>query len=244
MFYRSFFLLLPFFFMACGDSDSEESSVPSIDMVDYYPTQDMSKSFLKTEQDKYNSTRKIYTKVITINQNKIKSKTSNEKEETIIFNLKNIQELGDINKTMKRFLSMGEEFYTLKIKTPLEDIMLGEILLGTKHKTSVKTCRLEEKMDKVNINGIPYENDILKFKCISDSKMVTNMEENIPDYITLRDSTVQNDYDVSYFYMKREVGLIALVNKDCMVIGGDFEMINDKLPICSNEVSKNEFFLN
>ena len=70
------------------------------------------------------------------------------------------------------------------------------------------------------------------------------MKENIPDYITLEDSEIQNDYDISYFYMKKELGIVAIVNKDCMISGGDFEIINDKLSVCLNEALSYEFFLN
>ena len=245
MFSKSIFFISLFFLVSCGSSSSDEGQVTNpIDFVDYYPSKNTSKSFLKTEQTKYDSTRDTYTQTIEISKNILRQSSSSQKEQTIIFSPEEIQETGDENKTMKRFVSLGDVLYSLEKKMALDKIMLGEILLGTKQKESTKECKLVEKLDKLELYGIPYEGDILKFKCIEDSKIVTKMEESIPDYITLRDSVIQNSYDISYFYMQKKIGLISIINEDCMISGGDFEIIDDRLPVCLHKDLNNDFFLN
>ena len=202
------------FLIGCGNGGGETIS---IDVANYYPNENIVKSFYMITDSGDNS---LYDEVISIDKSIITVKVDNLIKRTIDINDNDIiQKDSDDNltKIMKRYIKVGGELYSLPKSKIIEDIKFEDTILGNKSIESTTTCRLERKMDRLDDYNIKYSGDILKFKCIEDKKIITKLKENLPDYINLHDGEERSDYNISYFYMKRDIGLIAKIDDDCIV---------------------------
>ncbi len=202
------------FIIGCGSNGKESTT---IDLSNYYPNKNIVKSFYMITDSGDNSQ---YDENIYIDKGVITVKVDDIIKRTITINDNGIiQKDSDDNltKTMKRYMKTGEVLYTLPKSTIIKDIKFEDTILGHKSIESTTTCRLERTLDKLDDYDIKYSGDILKFKCIEDKKIITKLKENLPEYIDLHDGEEKSDYDISYFYMKKDVGLIAKIDDDCIV---------------------------
>jgi len=233
--------LIPFLF-GCSSSTNSHST----DMKDYFPVNLDSKNFLETSNNGNNSDKKTYTELITKNNNALTYKIDNKITRIVTINNDDIIENNIENrphtKTITRYVSTGSKLYVLTQDTK-EDILLEGALLGNKTVHSVKTCRLAGKIKELDQYTIPYSGDILKFKCIEKKTIITDIKDNLPDYITLKDGEVKSDNDISYFYMKRDVGLIVSIDNNCYINKGDTLIINDTSKSCKKTTYTRHFYL-
>jgi hypothetical protein len=231
--------------LGCG---SNSKSKGSIDISEYLPTQDMNKNFLQTLNDGNSYNRNTYSETIERNENQLVYKIDNNTVRTITINENNItqnefEENKTIVTTMERFVDKGDTLFTQEQSNQIENIILDDVVLGTKRTESVKKCKLDGKSNKLDTYSIPYEGDILMFKCIEEKSIVTTVRDNLPEYIDLQNGEVKSDNDISYFYLKKGVGLIAYINDDCIVEEGGVKKINDKAQECKNKTYIHNFFL-
>jgi len=228
------------FIGGCGSTKHKNS----INMVDYLPSSDMTKKFFTTKD---NGDLDFYEETITISGNKINIKKDDKLIRTITINDTNIIENdidNNLSKILKKSISVGDRLYTLPKTTIIEDIKFEDTVLGTKKIESTKTCKLEKKLSQLEDYDIKYYDDILKFKCIEDKKIVTDIKDDLPDYIDLTDGEEKSDYDISYFYMKKGIGLIVEINNDCLIKSSKgVTRVSDSSKSCDEKHYSYTFFL-
>jgi len=241
--------IIPFamasFLVGCG---SGSSSKGSIDISEYLPQQDMTKTYLQTLNDGESSSRNTYEELIQVNNNQLTYKIDNQLIKTISIEENEIQEEdiidGETNTiTMKRLMDVGDTLFTQERSRQNENIVIDDVVLGTKTTESKKVCKLEAQLDALDTYSIPYEEDILKFKCIEEKTIVTDVRDDLPDYITLQDGEVKSGNDISYFYLKKGLGVIAEINDDCMVEENGVIKVDDDAQECQSNTYVHNFFL-
>ena len=208
------YIVTVIFLIGCGSNGTESKT---IDIANYYPNKNMVKSFYMITDSEDNS---LYDEDISIDKSIITVKVDDTIKRTIDINDNGIiQKDSDdnITKTMKRYMQVGGILYRVPKSKVIEDIKFEDTILGHKSIESTKTCQLERAIDKLDNYDTKYSGDILKFKCIEDKKIITKLKDDLPDYINLHDGEEKSDYDISYFYMKKDVGLIAKIDDDCIV---------------------------
>jgi len=234
------FTTILLFIGGCGSTKHKNS----INMVEYLPSSDTTKKFFTTKD---NGDTDFYEETITINGNKINIEKDNKLVRTITINDTNIIENdidNNLSKILKKFISEGDTLYTLPKTTKIEDIKFEDTLLGTKKIESTKTCKLEKKLSQLEDYDIKYHDDILKFKCIEEKKIVTDIKDDLPDYINLTDGEEKSDYDISYFYMKKGIGLIVEINDDCLIKSSKGVIrVSDSSKSCDEKHYSHTFFL-
>ncbi len=227
--------------IGCG-SDGTKST--TIDVANYYPNKNMVKSFYVITDSGDNSQ---YDEEIYIDKGIITVKVDDIIKRTITINDNEIiQKDSDDNltKIMERYIKAGGVLYTLPKSKIIKDIKFEDTILGHKSIESTTTCRLEGTIDKLDNYDIKYSGDILKFKCIEDKKIITKLKEDLPDYINLHDGEEKSDYDISYFYMKKDVGLIAKIDDDCIVEDkANGTRVNDTSLRCKERRYTHTFYL-
>jgi hypothetical protein len=233
--------LIPLLF-GCGNSTSSHST----DMKDYFPLNIDTKSFLQTSNNGNNSDKKTYTEVILQNNNTLVYQVNNKITKTITIQnddiIENNVEDKPYTKTMTRNIGIGSKLFKLTQNTK-EKILFENTVLGTKTINSIKTCRLDSKIKKLDLYTIPYSGDILKFKCIEKKTIITDIKDNLPEYIDLKDKEVKSDYDISYFYMKRNIGLIVSIDNNCFINKSGTLVIDDSAKSCKKETYTRHFYL-
>ena len=213
----------------CGSS----SDKTKIDIASYLPIKSVEKSYLQTTQgDGGNVIKESVTvadKVITIKgENNVTSKTLTIEDDTIIV----VDKIKESIKSYKRNISVGSNLYSSTIGPITEDINFNNRKIATKTTKTVKRCNFEDELDALNDYSINYSKDILKFKCTEIKTVTTKVEDNLPSYITLKDGEVQEGYNVSYFYLKKDIGLIADINDNCIVQKNDINATDDRVIDC------------
>ncbi len=228
--------------IGCGSNGGESTT---IDVANYYPSKNMVKSFYMItdsgDNNQYDEDIYIDKSVITVRVDDTIKRIITIDDNEII--QKDIED--NLTKTMKRYIKAGGVLYTLPKSTIIKDIKFEDTILGHKSIESTTTCRLEKTLNKLDDYDIKYSGDILKFKCIEDKKIITKLKEDLPEYIDLHDGEEKSDYDISYFYMKRDIGLIAQIDDDCIVEdrANNSTRVNDTSLRCKERRYTHTFYL-
>jgi hypothetical protein len=235
------FAILISAFIGCGGTSSKKKS---INMADYFPNTNSRKSFYKIKDSGDNN---LYDENIVIDKNVITIKVKDVIKKVITINDSTIVQLNsddNLTRVMERSIKEGEILYTLPKSTTIKDIKIEDTILGHETIESTKICRLERKLTKLEKYDIKYRDNILKFRCIEDKSIVTKVKDNLPDYINLTNGEKKSDYDISYFYMKKGVGLIVEINDDCITTDRDgIKRVNDSTTKCVEKHYTHTFFL-
>jgi hypothetical protein len=212
----------------CGSSSSHKKK--DVNITDYLPRTNQTKSFLTTRD----GSPDLYKEKITVKGNKITIKIDNKVARVYTINESNVT-LRDNDKnitaTLTKYLNKGDTLYSIPTTQKVEYIKLNDTLLGTKTIERTISCKLEDKLKKFIDYDIKYDGDILKFKCIQDIEEITKKEDNLSDsiseYLTIKNGKETKAYDISYFYMKKDEGLIAYIDDNCTIENKDKKMIVD-----------------
>jgi len=246
------FTLISILFIGCGSSSKSKKT---IDMIDYLPSENSSKTYLQTTKNKDGEQKRTtYIEEISIDDKttSIKVKYNEDSEYKLdrsftIYNesiIKKEYGLTSNDITMKRFLSKGTTLYTVEKSTHNEKITLNEIIIGTKSIESKKVCKLHSQIKNLDSYSITYKDDILKFECIKKESIDTKINEEWEGKLKEHKSgSIESNYDLSYFYMKKGVGLIVEIDNNCYTKEKDIIRINDKSKKCEEETSVRKFFL-
>ncbi len=227
----------------CGGGSS--SSTKRIDISTYFPNKNMTKTYFKQASEGKND---VFKENIVVDKNRIIVKVDNKTTRTVNIEENNIT-INDIENDLlivfKKEIAENEILYTLPESTVIENKEYQGVIFGQESIESKKECRLDsilERLDDYEINT--YSGEILKFKCIKETNIVTTVNEDVPDFINLTDGEEKSDYDISYFYMQKNIGIIADINDDCIVEESeDIKKINDKLKNCIEEQYVRTFFI-
>jgi len=233
--------------IGCGSSSKSKKT---IDILDYLPSENTTKTYLKTTKDRGSEQqRDTYVEEVSIDAKTISIKINDKLKRTYSIHDESIieKEYGaSATDTipMKRFLAKGSTLYSIERSTHNEKIKINGIIVGNKSVESKKTCKLDGKLDELNSYSIPYKDDILKFKCTKKESIETNINEEwegrLKDY---KSGSIDSNYDLSYFYLKKGVGLIVDIDNNCYIKKDGITQINDKSSKCTEESSVHKFFL-
>ena len=232
--------------IGCGGSSKSKKK---IDVLDYLPSVETSKNYLQTSKNKSGENhRNTYTEVISIEGQTTSIKIEDKLNRSFTAHNESItkKEYGDLNSTveMKRFLSVGSTLYSVESSTHNEEIKIGDTVIGLKSIESKKTCKLNKKLKSLTKDSIPYKDDILEFKCIKKESIDTNINEEWEGKLTeYKSGSIDAGYDISYFYLKKGIGLIVDIDDDCYTTKDGVKIVNDKSKKCTTEVYVHKFFL-
>ena len=239
--------LVSILFVGCGGSSKSKKK---IDILDYLPSDNTPKNYLQTSKNKSGENhRSTYTEVISLPDEKTISIKIDDKlnrsftthKETITRN-----EYGETNNTiqMERLISVGSTLYTVENSTHNEEIKIKDTVIGVKSVESKKVCKLNKKLDTLTKDSIPYKDDILEFKCFKTKSIDTNINDEWEGKLTeYKSGSIDADYDISYFYLKKGIGLIVETDDNCYVTKDGVKIINDKSKKCNTETYIHKFFL-
>ena len=238
--------LVSLLFIGCGSSSKSKKT---IDLLDYFPTEETTKTYLQTTKDKDGEQkRNTYIEKISIEGKTTSIKIEDKLDRSFTAHAESILKkeygISPYTVSMKRFLSKGSTLYTLEKSTKNEEIKLNNVIVGNRSVESKKVCKLHSQIDNLDSYSIPYKDDILKFECIKkesiDTKINEEWEGKLKEY---KSGSIESDYDLSYFYMKKGIGLIVEIDNNCYVTEDDISRINDKSKECHKESSLRNFFL-
>ena len=233
-------------FIGCGSSSKSKKT---IDILDYFPTENTTKAYMKLSTNKEEEkTKNFYNEEVFIDKKVTSIKIDEKLDRTFTVYAESItkQEYGvESNRiSMKRFISKGSTLYTVEKSTNNEPIKLNNVIVGNRSVESKRTCKLVAQLDELDTYQIPYKDDILKFECIKKESIETNIDKKwegkLKEY---KSGSVESDYDLSYFYRKKGIGLIVEIDENCYIKEGDISHINDKSKKCINKTSVHKFFL-
>ena len=223
-----FSLTLLSLLVGCGGGSSS-TTTEKIDYANYFPKSDMVKNFIGIQRSGTNFmdiNNTYFTENITATTaNGITTITTKDgevvKDTTVIdehkINRTKIVDNEKTTNTMNRQVSKGDTLFVENINSSSEEA------IGTITNTGTFKCVLEDTLLDFQEGDHKYTGDILKIKCIFDGKKITNIKEELLEY--LADSNGSSIvYDVSYRYMKKEVGMIATIDNNCI----ENKLVNDK----------------
>ncbi|MCK5854181.1 MAG: hypothetical protein KAG56_03090 [Sulfurovaceae bacterium] len=233
-------------FIGCGSSSK---STKTIDILDYFPTENTTKSYMQLSTNQEEEKLKVfYTEEVSKEDKIISIKIDEKLDRTFTIHSESIikQEYGieSNNIQMKRFISKGSTLYTLEKSTHNEKITLNDVIVGSRSIESKKVCKLDTQLDELDSYPIPYKDDILKFECVKKESIETKINEEWEGKLQEHKSgSIDSNYDLSYFYMKKGVGLIVDIDNNCYVKEDNIGRINDKSKQCDSKTSVHKFFL-
>jgi len=202
----------------CGSSSSDTKD---INVTDYLPATSQSKDFFIIENGDLFS----YVEEVTVDSNKITITVKDKISRIYTINDSNItldDEENNATISLNKYIDVGDTLYSIPTETKVEDIKSSDnTILGSITTEITQYCKLNQKLPEFEKNSIKYTGDILEFKCTRDEKKVTNFE----------DTTINSEiYDISYFYLQRDKGLIANIDDDCLVDNDQGqEVIDDRV---------------
>jgi hypothetical protein len=218
--------------IGCGGGSSSSSKGEQIDLADYFPIKSIEKRFKeinRSGKDLKELDTNYYTENITIsNFNKEKgtrtiTSTSDEGEtkEVTVINEANITTTDEDNKvtTFNRISYIGSTVMSSSRKTS-EKVEIGTLTYDIK-----MNCKLEKKLSEFEQNDFKYTGDILKMKCISSGTIDVEVKESLASLIKIDGS--HKVYNVSYAYIKKDIGDIAYIDDNCIAEDDAMELAND-----------------
>ncbi len=238
--------LISLVFIGCGSSSKSKKT---IDIVDYLPSETATKTYLQTIKNRDGEQeRNTFTEEVVSEGKTISIKIDNKLNRSYTIHDESItkKEYGKNTNSIdiKRFLSKGSTLYTIERSTHNEEIILNKVIVGNRSVESKKTCKLHSEIKELDSYSIPYKDDILKFECIKKESVETKINEEwegrLKEY---KSGSIESDYDLSYFYLKKSIGLIVDIDNNCYVTEDDITRINDKSKKCKQESSIRNFFL-
>jgi len=210
---------LLFALLGCGSSSSNKNT---IDLAEYLPKNSMNKNYTEFKSDK----NRQYTETITRQPSTITTKIDNVTKQIDEIEDENITRryFDDQNNTygLKRNISPGDTIFTNDTTNELEKIMVGSQEVGKRSVSENLSCKLEGIIDNYKFNLFEYHNydgehNIIKIKCITQA---TTKIEIYPEYrgvVAYKDGISESKNDISYIYMQKELGKVAMINKDCVI---------------------------
>lgn len=211
----------------------------SIDLAEYFPLESMSKIFLTTKKDGELSERGHYIHNIEVNNKTITFRDVKDTKvvQTVRISDTNITiENKENNFTYYRHADIGDTLFSDTFKE-VKTVEVGKTILNTK-----TICKLVSKVEQFEEDDNKYVEDILKIECIEKGTFITEVKESLVDYIRDDVNGSHSIYDKSYKYIKKGLGVVALVNSDCLT-DKQLPFVNDNAKECARTNYNKEFYL-
>ena len=215
--------------VGCGGGSSSSNSTKKIDLSDYFPKADIVKNFVEIQKagTKFMDINNSYfTENITVKSaNGITTITTKDGEvvtNTVVIDEHKINETKIENEkkkimTMNRQVNKGDTLFVENINSSSEEA------IGTITQTGTFKCILEDNIFDFQEGDHKYTGDILKIKCILDEKKTTTVKKELLEFVADTNGS-DTIYNVFYRYIKKEVGMIATIDNNCI----ENKLVNDK----------------
>jgi uncharacterized protein YxeA len=217
--------------VGCGGGSSK-SKGEKIDLTNYFPQKNMEKRFKEIIRNGTNFEdleTEYYTESIAVsnvNQEKgtrtITTTSNGNTKETTVINEENIVVTDEDNETitLNRNVHIGDTVMSETKKNSKEE-EIGTITYDLK-----MNCKLQNKLTEFQKNDNKYTGDILEIKCITSGKIDVKVKESLAEFTSGVDGS-HDMYDVSYSYIKKDIGDIAYINENCVSEDDKMELPND-----------------
>jgi len=209
-------------FYGCGSSSSDKKK---IDISDYLPIKSMSKDYTHVTKIDGKLNNQTYTDTIVVESNliTIKEDKNNNTLISIKENEVEIKYLNDGNHTkiMNRKLNKGDEVSTYIKENKTEILKIGSQKIGERLTNVKEKCTLDSFIDRYEKFFFEYINyddkhNIMKIKCITKTIVNTKIDAKYVDSVSYTNGVVESKDDVSYIYLQKGLGSIAIINDDCL----------------------------
>jgi len=209
-------------FAGCGSSSSGEKK---IDIANYLPSMSMSKDFTyvtkidgKNNSHTYVDRVVVESSLISIKEDDNLSRIITVKDDDI-----EIKYLNDINhsKIMTRKVLKGDVVSDYIKKDDVEVLKVGSQKVGEKRIRVEEKCAFESIINSYKKYFFEYINyddnhDIMKIKCRTKTVIDTKVDAKYASEVSYTNGVVESKYDFSYIYLQKGLGVIALINDDCL----------------------------
>ncbi len=244
------FVLAATLFVGCGSSSSgtpKNSGTGDIDLANYFPKSDITKTFTTVEGNTTDFTSGSYEDVISVVENNTtKTITTVNTSEVTTITDKNIT-IVDGNDTYSNFrhVNIGDTFYSLK-NTESQDVKKDNINYATiTNKVNIE-CNIDETLEEFIKGEHKYTGDILKVKCINNGKITIAINPTIialaPERFKDINGTHDN-YDIFNLYFKKDIGQISEIDDDCVVVSDEVKIVDDRKSTCVEKRYSYDFYV-
>ena len=224
--------------IGCGGTDNNTTSngEGSIDLRTYLEKENITKNYQLTNKlAGQNLTNKYYTEATTVTTNKIERKlegitnTIVNIEEKKLTNI-DVSEEGNINISSYRHIDIGDTLFSTDINSS-KTLKVGTQEVGTEKTLGTNSCKLIEKLTSFTQGSNTYTGDILKVKCTKSTTITTKVKDEFVGTVKYINGT-EDAVDISYYYQKKDIGLIASINNDCIPVNMNYP---DDTTECTDE---------
>ena len=233
---------------ACGGSSSSSKANDGkgdIDFKQYFPNASMTKTFISTDRDGDDINKSHYDEIVNVNGETITYTKDTKIVRKVVFTDKNITTTyTEDNKTevnsVFRHIDLGDIIFSNK-ESRIQNNALGRITA-----TLNQVCKVKSKEEKFEKGDNIYTGDLLKIECITDGKIFYDIKQDILDAgLGLDLNGTHNIYNTSYVYMKKDLGVVATIDNDCITNSKIPGLINDKASEseCIKEQYQYEFYI-
>ena len=241
-------------FVGCGGSSSsgptKNSGTGSIDLANYFPKADTSKTFTTLEGNTTKFETGVYEDTISVVTDKnittITTVDSDGDTEKIVITDKNITRIeGSDTYSNFRHVNIGDTFYSLK-DSETEDIEQNGIDYAQVTITTDLECTIDKELKEFIKGEHSYTGDILKIKCINNGKIIVDINPALialaPERFKDINGTHDN-YNILDLYMKKDIGEIATINDDCILSSDTIEYQDDRKSECVEKRHLYDYYL-
>ena len=221
---RNWLYLVPLtaLIIGCGSSGDETKNEGegSIDLRTYLEKEDITKNYkLDNKELGQMLTNQYYTEVCTVTETKIERKIGGISDSIVNIGEKKLTNIdvaddGNITTTSYRHVDVGDTLYTRDINNT-KILKVGSQEIGTQVELGSNSCKLVEKLTKFTKGSNTYTGDILKTKCTKKVTITTKVKDEFIGSVSYLNGT-EDSVDISYYYHKKDIGLIASINDDCI----------------------------
>jgi len=213
---------LSFIIIGCGSTDSttKNSGEGSIDLRSYLEKEDITKNYKtinKTVGQKLDN--QYYIETTTVTTDKLERKI--EDITTYIIDIKDknltvtdVSDEGNITNSFFRHVDLGDELFSSDINTT-EVLKIGDTEVGSRTRVGTYSCKPIEQLTEFTKNSQSYTGDILKIECSKKTTITTKVKSEYVGQVTYVNGT-EDSVDISYYYQKKDMGLIASINDNCI----------------------------
>jgi hypothetical protein len=232
------YLTLSALIIGCGstESNTKNDGEGSIDLRSYLEKEDVSKNYqLNNKSVGQTLTNQYYAEVITVSETKIERTIEGIADSIVNIEEKKLTYIdvaddGNINTSSNRYVDIGDTLFSTDINST-KILTVGSQAVGTQEKLGSNSCKLIEELNEFTKGSNTYTGDILKTKCTKITTITTKVKDEFIGSVSYFNGT-EDSVDISYFYYKKDIGLISSINDDCILTNSVYP---EDTTECSND---------
>jgi len=208
--------LVAVLFSACGSSSDDTKNNDgkgAIDLAEYFPSKTMNKIFSQEILAGGNSSTHAEYQQIEVTKDSVITTIDTVVTEKVIFSDTNITTTdfeSNRTDTMYRHVDLKDTLFSDKLNS-LDETDLGKITTNLEI-----NCKLKSKESKFEKGAHSYSGDLLKIECIVDGTMIYDVKPSLLSVVSSDLNGSHDIYNESYFYIQKDLGVVAEINDDCI----------------------------